>query len=133
MGYQAGAVYECIPFFKQVLEETPLNNLLVRACRIYLENEFVVAGLKALANFTYKVTMPYLNFIERSDQNALVGILPKLYDDLTRKKMNTLSEFHVEWSHVDMKENKSTSDLDHYLLEEMCLKAAVGVRFESTG
>ena len=89
LGYQAGAVFECIPFFKQVLEETPLNNLLILGCRLYLENDFVVAGLKALAYFTYKVTMAYLNFIERSDQNALVEILPKLYTDLTLKKVDT--------------------------------------------
>ena len=29
LGYQAGAVYDCIPFFKHLLAETPLNNLLV--------------------------------------------------------------------------------------------------------
>ena len=75
MGYQAWAVLECIPYFKQVLDETPLNNLLVRACRIYLEDDFIIAGLKALANFTYKITMPYLNCVERSDQNTLVEIM----------------------------------------------------------
>ena len=56
LGYQAGAVYDCIPYFKQLLAQTPLNNLLVCACKIYLENEFIVAGFKALANFTYRVT-----------------------------------------------------------------------------
>ena len=71
--------------------------------------------------------MPYLNYMERSDQNALVAILPKLYNYLAQKKMDTLSEFHVEWSHVIMKKNVPTSDLDHYLLDEMLLKAAVGV------
>ena len=75
MGYQAWAVFECIPYFKQVLDETPLNNLLVHACRIYLEDDFVIAGLKVLANFTYEITMPYLNCVERSDQNTLVEIL----------------------------------------------------------
>ena len=77
MGYQAGAIYDCIPYFKKVLEETPLNNLLVRAFRIYLANDFIIAGFKALANFTYKkITMPFLNCIEKSNQNILVDILP---------------------------------------------------------
>ena len=57
-GYQAGAVYDCIPYFKQILNHTPLNNLLIRACRFYLENDFIIAGFKALASFTYNVTMP---------------------------------------------------------------------------
>ena len=63
LGYLAGSVYDCLPYFRQILEETPLNNLLVCACRLYIENEFIVAGFKALANFTNMVTMPYLNFI----------------------------------------------------------------------
>ena len=54
--YQSGTVYECLPYFKQLLEDTHLNNLLIKACRIYLENDFIKASLKALANFTYKVT-----------------------------------------------------------------------------
>ena len=58
-GYQAGAVYDCIPYFKQILNHTPLNNLLIRACRLYLENDFIIAGFKALANFTYNVIMPF--------------------------------------------------------------------------
>jgi hypothetical protein len=78
LGYLAGAVFDCLPFFRQILEKTPLNNLLVRSCRLYAANEFITSGLKALANFTYKVTMPYLNFVEKSDHAALVTMLPKL-------------------------------------------------------
>ena len=59
LGYQAGAVYECIPYFKKILTETPLYNLLIRACKLYLENYFILAGMKTLANFTYNV--PFLN------------------------------------------------------------------------
>ena len=59
LGYQAGAVHDCIPYFQQILNNTPLNNLLIRACRLYFENDFIIAGFKALANFTYNVTMPF--------------------------------------------------------------------------
>ena len=34
----------------------------------FVENPFVAAGLKNLAMFTYEVTMPYLNFVEKSSQ-----------------------------------------------------------------
>ena len=44
LGYQAGAVYDCIPYLQKLLDETPLNNLLVRSCRLYLENEYIMAG-----------------------------------------------------------------------------------------
>ena len=48
-GYTAGALFDCIShFIKNILERTSRNNLLVRACRLYLESDFVMAGLKAL-------------------------------------------------------------------------------------
>ena len=59
LGYQAGAVYDCIPYFRQILNDAPLNNLLIRACRLCLKNDFIIAGFKVLANFTYNVTMPF--------------------------------------------------------------------------
>ena len=58
LGYQAGAILDCQSYFRKVLDETPLNNLLVRSCRIYLEHDFIIAGLRAVANFTFRVTMP---------------------------------------------------------------------------
>ena len=127
LGYQAGAILDCLPYFRRILEETHLNNLLIRSCRIYLENDFVLAGLKALANFTYNVTMPYLNCIERSDQNYLVEVLPKLHGDLLNAKMDTLSDFKVEWDYVNMANHIPTSKLDKYLISTMCVNAAAGV------
>ena len=32
LGYQPGAVYDYIPYFRQILNDTPLDNLLIRAC-----------------------------------------------------------------------------------------------------
>ena len=59
LGYQAGAAYDCILYFQQILNDTLLKNLLIRACRLYLENDFIIVGFKALANFTYNVTVPF--------------------------------------------------------------------------
>ena len=130
LGYLAGAVYDCIPFFRQILNETPLNNLLVRSCRLYVENEFILAGFKALANFTYNVTMPFLNCVEKCDQEYLCTILPTLYEDLCNAKLNTLEAYKVEWTHVKMNQNVPTTDLDHYFLSQMCLAAAKGVKLQ---
>ena len=78
LGYQSGAVYDCIPYFKKLLAVRNLNNLLVRACKLYLENDFILAASKALVNFTHRVTMPFLNAIERCTQEELIEILPNL-------------------------------------------------------
>ena len=64
LGYLAGAVYDCLPYFRKLLTETPLNNLLIWSCKLYVKNPLFAAGFKALAIFTYQVTMPYLNFVE---------------------------------------------------------------------
>ena len=61
LGYQSGAIYDSLPYLRKLLDETPLNNLLVRACKLYIESEYILAAFKALANFTYRITMPYLN------------------------------------------------------------------------
>ena len=55
--YQAGAVYNSIPYFWQIFNDTPLNNLLIRDRPLYLENDFIIASFKALPNFAYNVTM----------------------------------------------------------------------------
>jgi len=82
MGYSAGAIFDCLPQFRKLLERTLKNNLLVRACTLYLESDYIQASLKALSNFTFYVTMPFLNCVERSDQAQLVDILPKLHAQL---------------------------------------------------
>ena len=122
LGYQAGAVYDCIPYFWQILNDTPLNNLLIRACRLYLENDFIIAGFKALANFTYNVTM-------KTNQDCLVELLPKLCVDLANWKTDSLSSYKVEWAHIHIVKNGPESELD-YLLGEMCTKAVVGVKLQ---
>ena len=112
LGYCAGSVFDCIPIFQKILEETTNNNLLVQACRLYLENECVVAAFKALSYFTYKVTMPYLNFVE----------------NLRNGDMEMLHQYHVKWKHVSMANQVPTTDLDHYLLKEMCAESTEGVK-----
>ena len=129
-GYTAGALVECIPIFRKILANTTLNNLLVHACRLYLECDFIIAGMRALANFTYYVTMPYLNCVEKSDQNDLCKTLPALYEGLLQGKLDTLKNYHVEWTHVAMKDMAPSSALDHHLLEKMAHASAAGVKMQ---
>ena len=121
-------MYESIPQFKKLLERTNKNNLLVRACRLYLESDFVVAALKALANFTYFVTMPFLNFVEQCDQNEMVLVLPKLLRELSdlKYKNKSLETYRVKWTHVQMNKQELESDLEQLIIKEMCTSAAEG-------
>ena len=66
----------------------------------------------------------------KSTQHALIDILPKLCKDLSERKTDTLAEFHVEWTHVKMTDNRPVSDLGHFLLGAMCKQAALGVELQ---
>ena len=41
--------------------------------------------------------------------------------------METLKDFHVKWTHVKMENHVPTTDLDKYLMKEMCTQAEAGV------
>ena len=60
-----------------------------------IENAFIAAGFNALANFTYKVTMPYLNFVEISSLEELIKVLPQLFKDLRAHNLKTMQEYTV--------------------------------------
>ena len=130
LGYTAGSIIDCIPQFEKLPSETTYNNSLVQACRLYLENDYILAALKALSYFTYKFTMPYLNCVEKWNQNDLTDILPRLYRDLANRSLETLEDYKVEWTHVQADKHSPSSELDKYLLLEMCKQAAEGVKMQ---
>lgn len=74
--------------------------------------------------------MPYLNFVEKTDQEQLCKILPKLYEDLCKEDTSTLKDYQVPWTHVNMVNNASSSDLDKHILARMCIDAAKGVKMQ---
>ena len=131
MGYTAEAIYDSLPQFQKLLERTHTNNLLVRACRLYLESKFVMAALKALSYFTSQVTMPYLNAVEKCDQNELVKMLPILRANLKDGTVGkTLEKYHVKWTHVIMQKQQPTNALDKYIVRQMCVDAGAGVEMQ---
>ena len=111
-----------------LLAETPKSNLLVEACRLYLECEFLLTELKVLSYFTFKVTLPFLNFVEKNNQEKLLIMLPKLHEDLKNFNLETLQEFIVKYRHVDVLE--LSSQLEEEIINQMCLKAADGIQLQ---
>ena len=130
LGYSAGAILDCIQQYDFFLDKTTYNNLLVQACKLYTESEYIRAAFKALAYFTYRVTMPLLNCVERCDQNMLMVVIKQLYLNLKDYKMDSLDEYNVEWTHVDTDKLKPETPLDTLLLEKMCEEAAKGVHMQ---
>ena len=71
LGYSAASILHALPLLQMLLTETPKSNLLVEACRLYLECEFLLTELKVLSYFTFKVTPLFLNFVEKNNQEKL--------------------------------------------------------------
>ena len=92
LGYAAAAILAAWSLLTKLLMDTSANNLLVQACKLYLESEI---ELKVLAYFTHKVTLPLLNCIAIGNQNELLEIFPKLWRDLKFGDMDTLTEYLV--------------------------------------
>ena len=63
--------------------------------------------------------MPFLNFVEKCDQDLVVSIFPKLCIDLANQKNDTLADFKVEWTHVHVVKESIESELDQFLLGAM--------------
>ena len=74
--------------------------------------------------------MPFLNCIEKANQETLCKVLPKLHQDLSNIRMDTLEKYHVEWKHVNTKANAPSSKLDRYLLSVMCKYVAIRVKLQ---
>ena len=62
--------------FEKLLNNTSYSNMLVQACRLYLECDYVISTLEPLTNFTFYLTMLFLNCVEKTDQNDLVKFYP---------------------------------------------------------
>ena len=68
--------------------------------------------------------MLYLNMVENSEQATLFTYLPKLYEYLKNKNMETRQDFDFPWKHVEVVKTPMSSNLDTYILAEMSMDAA---------
>ena len=131
LGKSAASLLAAYPILQMVVDEVKETNQLVESCRIYLASEIFKTELEVLAYFTQHVTFPFLNCVEKSSQEELLALLPKLHSDLKAKKVDTLSQFEVEMRHVPVHE--PTTDLGFKLLNLMCISAADGVMLQCGG
>ena len=125
LGYTAASILSALPQLRRVLDETHRNNLLVEACKLYIDCELFLSELHVLAVFTQNVTLPFLNCLEKSSQKDLLHIFPQLYNDLTEYKMTTLKDYFVKYRHVTVE--PVTDQREIRILNLMCEEAAKGL------
>ena len=128
LGYSAGSILHAYPLLQMLLAETSKSNLLVEACKLYMGCELFLTELKLLAYFTHKVTLPLLNCVEKSNQNVLLVLLPKLFEDLKKGCTDTLKDFIVQYRHVPVK--SIDNELENEMLNVFCTSAAEGIQLQ---
>ena len=100
---------------------------------MYIKSEYICGALKALGYLTYKVTMPFLNCVERCDQNSLLPIIKSPHNDLQNGKFDILTDYHVPWAHIKTEILQPTTTFDHLVLDKMCKAAADGIYMQCAG
>ena len=109
-------------YLQMLVNESHLANQHIEIVRMFLDCEYFITELFALAYVTYKIGLPLLNFVEISSQPDLLKIFPQLYAHLVDGKMDTLREFSLEYRHIQIA--NPTSYTESLLLEKMCTQAA---------
>ena len=78
-----------------LVDESHLSNQHIEIVRMFLDSECFSTELGVLAYFTHKITLPFLYCVEISTQEEQLNILPKIYNDLKEKNMDTVERFLV--------------------------------------
>ena len=78
LGKAAASLLEALPIIKKVVDETYNNNVLIEACKLYIESELFIMALEVLVLFNHHIIFLFLNSTENCDQKDLMNILPTL-------------------------------------------------------
>ena len=77
LGKAAASLLEALPIIKKVVDETYNNNVLIEACKLYIESELFIVALEVLVLFNHHIFL-FLNSTENCEQKDLLNILPTL-------------------------------------------------------
>ena len=128
LGYSCSSILDALPYIRMVLDETHLSNQHVEIVRMLLDSELLLSQLNCLSYFTYKISLPLLNFIEVGTQDDLSKILLNLFEDLSLGKMDTLDSYIVQYRHIKIEE--PVSELEVKLLKDMCVHASKTIELQ---
>ena len=128
LGKAAASLLEALTIIKKVPDETYNNNLLIEACRLYIESKLFITELEVLASFNHHVTFSFLNCIENCNQKDLLNILPTLYHAFITNSTGPLSKYKMTMQHTNIEE--TDSKLSSKILEDFCLAAGEAIKIQ---
>lgn len=78
---------------KQLTQTVKSTNKLQIAVSLYLECEFIVMAMRAVAVFTNRIILPYLNMVAQSNQLLFSENVKQLYEGLEQNDLNILEKY----------------------------------------
>ena len=124
----AASLLESLPVLRKILHEREATNRLVEVFSIYLARELFLTELEVLAFFNHHLTLPFLNCVARRNQEDLVKMLPKFYDELMSGRTDTLNGFIVCIHYFNVV--APTSDLFKIIISDFCVAAAAIIKLQ---
>ena len=65
-GYTVASILDVMPYLQMLVNESHLANQHIETACMFLDCEFLITNLFALAYFTHPISLPLLNFVEIS-------------------------------------------------------------------
>ena len=128
LGFCCASILDALPYLQMLLTETHLENLHTETAKLFIDCEFFLTELKALAYFSHSVTFPLLNCVAVCSQKELCEIFPKLYHDLKNGLTTTLKKYAVSYRHIKI--TAPNTELDKTLIKLFCEHAADAVKLQ---
>ena len=83
-----------------LLTEFHLSNQHIEIVCMFLDSQFLITELAALAYFTHKIKLPFFYFVEVSSLVQLLQMFPHIFNDLKEGRMNTFKDYVTDCLHV---------------------------------
>ena len=128
LGYVSGSILDAMDLLQILLNEAHTHNLHTETVQIFLDCEFFSTSSAVLSYFSYHVSLPLLNCVEKAEQDDLVVIFPQLYTDLKAGRVSTLKDYVVRRHHYQVRE--LTSDAEKLLLNKFCQQGAAVIKLQ---
>ncbi|CAK8696644.1 unnamed protein product [Clavelina lepadiformis] len=119
--------------FSLVLEDSGTH----KSFSLYKDRRFTRLGHTAGA--LVDCVLHFKKMLSRTSKNNLLSVASNPtssgsflnYTKILRgANLETLSEFHVPWKHVNAESHSPTTDLDHYLVTAMAKQSALGLKMQ---
>lgn len=114
LGHCAGSIVHHLSQFKTLVSKLALNQH-GQAVKLYLDQPFIIDAMICLSKVSEFLTLPYLEMVQKTNQEQLLQIFSNLYNDLKNNNIYTLKDFHTPYNFNYPPSNPQQENIIHYM------------------